>query len=98
MKGAKRRWTGQGADAVEAAVAMARAALGIELTLLDHQRHAIARSGAGTAAYVELKAAGGAPVLGAGIDSSADGASVMAILSAMNRFATAPRAPVGLAV
>jgi len=97
-QGTRQKWTGGGLDVVEAAVAVASHALGVELTLLDHQRHAVARAGAGTAAYVELRAAGGAPVLGAGIDASADGASLMAILSAMNRFATVPRVPVGLAV
>jgi 2-isopropylmalate synthase len=99
VQGARRRWSGRGADAVEAAVAVASAALGVELTLLDHQRHAITRAGAGTAAYVELRAAGGVPVLGAGIDeASADGASVLAVVSAMNRLAAASRTPVDLAI
>jgi hypothetical protein len=38
-------------------------------------------------------------VLGAGIDeASADGASVLAVVSAMNRLAAASRTPVDLAI
>ncbi len=71
--------------------------LGTAFTLLDHQKHPVGRAEgaadlpAGVAAYVELRAAGGAPVHGVGIAADEETASLEAVLSAMNRVAGVER-------
>jgi hypothetical protein len=79
-------------------VAVASTALRVPLTVLDHQRQPIARSNGGTAAYVELRGDGGAPVHGAGIDANGDVATLKAVIGAMNRFPSATRPPLDVAV
>jgi 2-isopropylmalate synthase len=100
-----RRWrAGRGADAVEAALAIAGDMLGIALTVLDHQTHAIGRgtrAGAGSEAvsYVELRSdGGGQPIHGVGIDAHADTAAIKAVLGAMNRLAASAERPLAAAV
>jgi 2-isopropylmalate synthase len=107
----RRRRAGRGVDAVEATLATITEVLGITLTVLDHQRHAIAAapgasaragsdagSAAGIAAYIELRGAGGASVHGVGIDADGDVASLKAVLSAMNRLAAGAARPRAAAV
>ena len=100
--GAVRRWrAGRGADIVEAALAVAVEVLGVELSVLDHQRQALNHGGASVGeasasvvAYVELRGQGGAgaPVHGAGVAADGDTATVRAVLGAMNRVATSAAA------
>jgi 2-isopropylmalate synthase len=85
--GVRRRSVGRGAESVEATVAAAAEIAGTALTVLDHQRHAIARLQGGIAAFVELRPAGATPVHGAGIDADGDVASVKAVVGALNRLA-----------
>ena len=96
--GGGRRWrAGRGADAVEATLATVSETLGMKLTALDHQRHAVGRgqqgddaaAAGGIVAYVEVRGEGGVPVHGVGIDADGDVASLKAVLSAMNRLAGA---------
>ena len=104
--GAVRRWrAGRGADIVEAALAVAVDVLGVELSVLDHQRQAlnhgaasVGQASASVVAYVELRgqqgagAGAGAPVHGAGLAADGDTATVRAVLGAMNRVAAAAAA------
>jgi 2-isopropylmalate synthase len=94
----RRRRAGRGANVVEAALAVAGAALGTTFTLLDHQKHPVGRAerpadlpAASVAAYVELRTAGGAPAHGVGIAADEETASLRAVLSAMNRVAGVER-------
>jgi 2-isopropylmalate synthase len=73
---------GGGGDVVEAA--LAALAPGHAMLVLDHQRQAIAD---GTAAIIELRADGEAPVHGAGVDVDPDAATVKAVVAALNRRA-----------
>ena len=98
----RRRRAGRGANVVEAALAVAGAALGTTFTLLDHQKHPVGRAerpaelpaelpAASVAAYVELRTAGGAPAHGVGMAADEETASLRAVLSAMNRVAGVER-------
>ena len=98
----RRRRAGRGANVVEAALAVAGAALGTTFTLLDHQKHPVGRAerptelpadlpAASVVAYVELRTAGGAPAHGVGIAADEETASLRAVLSAMNRVAGVER-------
>jgi 2-isopropylmalate synthase len=89
----RRRRASRGADALEAALAIATEVLGIELSVLDHQRQALDRrriegAGEGVVAYVELRGDAGAPVHGVGLGADGDTATLRAILGALNRLAT----------
>ena len=99
----RHRRAGRGADALEAALAIATQVLGVELNLLDHQRQALDRlggdlgrdgeggvqdRGAGVVAYVELRGDAGTPVHGVGRAADGDTATLRAILGAVNRLAT----------
>jgi 2-isopropylmalate synthase len=87
--GVRRRLAAPVGDLIEAAAAALGQVVGVPLTLLDHQRHAVDRSGQRTvAAYVELRAGDGAiAVHGAGQDADALTASIKALVSAANRLA-----------
>ena len=92
----RRRRAGQGANVLEAALAIAGAAAGTSFTALDHQKHPVAHttpvadSPAGVAVYVEIRAdGGGAPVHGVGVALDEETASIHAVLSAVNRLAAA---------
>ena len=90
----RRRRAGQGANVLEAALAVAGALAGTSFTALDHQKHPVAHttpaadSPAGVAVYVEVRAnGGGAPVHGVGVAVDEETASIHAVLSAVNRLA-----------
>jgi len=90
----RRRRAGQGANVLEAALAIAGALAGTSFAALDHQKHPVAHttpaadSPAGVAVYVEVRAnGGGAPVHGVGVAVDEETASIHAVLSAVNRLA-----------
>jgi len=87
--GVQRHLSAPVADLVETAAAALGQVVGTPLTLLDHQRHAVDRSGERTvAAYVELRAGDGTiAVHGASQDPDALTASIKAVVSAANRLA-----------
>ena len=90
----RRRRAGQGANVLEAALAVAGALAGTSFAALDHQKHPVAHttpaadSPAGVAVYVEVRAdGGGTPVHGVGVAVDEETASIHAVLSAVNRLA-----------
>jgi len=85
---------GRGSGPVDALVDALRGALGRSLTLVSFEQHSRgAGSGAQAVAYVEIATAPGAPaVFGVGLHASLVTASVMAIISGVNRAAAQEKA------
>jgi 2-isopropylmalate synthase len=82
--------TGEGNGPISAFVAGIRDALGIELDVVDYSEHAIDTGASSQAvAYVETRDAGGERRWGVGIDGSILGASLKAVVSAVNGRARA---------
>ncbi|TBV10638.1 2-isopropylmalate synthase [Stutzerimonas kirkiae] len=76
------RWSGIGKGPLEALVA----ALPVKVEIMDYHEHAIgAGSNAKAAAYIEIRAEGGRPLYGIGIDENITTASFRALFSALNR-------------
>jgi 2-isopropylmalate synthase len=112
VDGVRRLSIGRGGDPVQAMLnAMSNAmhetlrdAIGggaPAVALLDHQVQRARRGAgvdAGAVAYVELRAAGGAPVHGAGTDADETAASLKAVASALNRLAAQARPEAAAAV
>jgi len=87
VDGQHRTLNGQGNGPVAALVNGIRQELGVELSVLDYNEHALtAGSEASAVAYVEASAAGAPPVWGVGMDSSILDASLRAVISAANRL------------
>ncbi|TBU99915.1 2-isopropylmalate synthase [Stutzerimonas kirkiae] len=81
-QGESQRWSGIGKGPLEALVA----ALPVKVEIMDYHEHAIgAGSNAKAAAYIEIRAEGGRPLYGIGIDENITTASFRALFSALNR-------------
>jgi 2-isopropylmalate synthase len=84
--GTPRHLEGAGTGPIDAVVT----ALGSDVKILDYHEHAMGRGAAAeAAAYIELQVAGGPSIYGVGVDADIVAASIKAILSALNRAASA---------
>ncbi|MGI8493160.1 MAG: 2-isopropylmalate synthase [Acidimicrobiales bacterium] len=93
VDGAHRTLSGQGNGPVAALVNGLRAELGLEVSVLDYNEHALTSgSEASAVAYVEAEGPSGSTVWGVGIDSSILDASLRAVISAANRLRGDPSA------
>jgi 2-isopropylmalate synthase len=91
VEGEHRTVTGRGNGPIDALV-NALSEIGVGLSVLDYQEHALTSgSGASAVAYVEAES-GGKVAWGVGLDSSILDASLQAVVSAANRLLAAQKA------
>lgn len=90
LNGEERSISGRGNGLISSVLAALRDECGIEMEVADYSEHAIGHgTDAQAAAYVECKTADGRTVFGVGIDADVATASVRAVMSAANGYATA---------
>ncbi len=85
-RGRERIIAGTGNGPIDAFVDAMRRHCGVDIKLVDYHEHAIgAGANASAVSYVEIRAADGSSVFGAGMHSNIVTASLQAVLSAVNR-------------
>ena len=90
VDGARREIRGTGNGPIDAFIHALKAELGVELSVIDYNEHAIGQgSDAGAAAYVEARDGAGRTRFGVGVHKNIVQASLLAVTAAANRLTLA---------